>query len=197
MIRTILAGALCVLTIHAADARPKHHRHHSAASQRLEAVSQRLAGCSDSVMRPCGGRLKIEPSYQRYDRTQEFVQIRENPVIKRMGKGLSRVMAERAGRVVAHPRGCPRRAFCGCGAAVRIFGKPIRSLWLARNWFRFPRASPAPGMVAVKRHHVFVLERRIKGKVWRVWDANSGGHRTRVHRRSIAGWTIVDPRGDA
>jgi hypothetical protein len=34
--------------------------------------------------------------------------------------GLHRIMADGAGRVVAHPRGCPSRAFCGCGAAVRI-----------------------------------------------------------------------------
>jgi hypothetical protein len=80
---------------------------------------------------------------------------------------------------------------------VRIFGKPIRSLWLARNWFRFPRTSPAPGAVAVRRdgHHVVVLERHIRGSTWLVYDANSGRHRTCIHRRSIAGWAIVDPRG--
>jgi hypothetical protein len=61
------------------------------------------------------------------------------------------------------------------------------SLWLAANWFRFPRSAPAPGTVAVKRHHVFVLERHIRGSTWMVYDANSGRHRTRV----------VDPRGDA
>jgi hypothetical protein len=103
-------------------------------------------------------------------------------------------MAEGAGRIVSHPSGCPRRAFCGCGAAVRIFGKPIRSLWLAANWFRFPRTSPAPGTVAVRKHHVFVLEHHIGGSVWQVYDANSGGRRTRIHARSIAGYAIVDPR---
>lgn len=96
--------------------------------------------------------------------------------------------------VVAHPHGCPRRAFCGCGAAVRIFGAPVRALWLAANWFRFPRAAPAPGMAAVRRHHVFVLEQHIGGSVWQVYDANSGRHRTQVHPRSIAGYTIVNPR---
>ena len=113
---------------------------------------------------------------------------------RRVPEGLARVMAEGAGRIVAHPSGCPRRAFCGCGAAVRIFGKPIRSLWLAANWFRFPRTSPAPGTVAVRRHHVFVLEHHIGGSVWQVYDANSGGRRTRIHARSIAGYAIVDPR---
>ena len=95
--------------------------------------------------------------------------------------------------VVSHPYGCPSRAFCGCGAAVRIFGHPIRSLWLAANWFRFPRAAPAPGMAAVRRHHVFVLEQHLSGNVWEVYDANSGGHATRIHARSIAGYAIVNP----
>lgn len=98
-------------------------------------------------------------------------------------------------REVGHPRGCPARAFCGCGAAVRVFGKPVRDLWLARNWFRFPRATPAAGMVAVRRHHVFVLEQHISGSTWLAYDANSGGRRTRIHPRSIAGFAIVNPHG--
>ena len=87
----------------------------------------------------------------------------------------------------------PRQAFCGCGAAVRIFGRPIRSLWLARNWLRFPSVAPAPGVVAVRLHHVFVLERQISGSTWLVYDANSGRHRTRIHPRSISGFKIVNP----
>jgi len=97
--------------------------------------------------------------------------------------------------IVSHPHGCPKRAFCGCGAAVKVFGKPVRSLWLARAWYRFPRARPAPGRVAVRKHHVFVLLSHVRGATWLVYDANSGGRRTRVHHRSIAGWTIVDPQG--
>lgn len=95
--------------------------------------------------------------------------------------------------VVAHPSGCPARAFCGCGAAVRVFGSPIRSLWLAANWFKFPRSAPAAGMVAVRRHHVFVLEQHLGGNTWLAYDANSGGRRTRIHPRSIAGYVIVNP----
>lgn len=95
--------------------------------------------------------------------------------------------------LVAHPAGCPARAFCGCGAAVRVFGSPIRSLWLAANWYKFPRTSPAPGAVAVRRHHVFVLEQHLGGDTWLAFDANSGHHATRLHARSIAGYTIVNP----
>jgi hypothetical protein len=96
--------------------------------------------------------------------------------------------------VVAHPAGCPRRAFCGCGAAVRVFGSPRRDLWLSSNWLRFPRSPPAPGTVAVRRGHVFVLEQHAGGDTWIVYDANSGGRRTRIHARSIRGYAIVNPR---
>ena len=99
-----------------------------------------------------------------------------------------------SGRVVAHPEGCPWRQFCGCGASIRVFGRSIRSLWLAAAWFKFPRATPAPGMAAVRNHHVMVLESHVSGDVWTVYDANSGGHQTRVHQRSIAGYVIVNPR---
>lgn len=107
--------------------------------------------------------------------------------------GLHRVMAEGAGRIVGgRPAGCPRR-YCGCGASLHIFGRIIPRLNLAANWLRFPRVAPAPGMVAARRGHVFVLKRHIHGRVWLVWDANSGRGKTRVHPRSIAGFTIVDP----
>ncbi|EAQ34499.1 hypothetical protein NB311A_12177 [Nitrobacter sp. Nb-311A] len=103
-------------------------------------------------------------------------------------------MATGAGRIVGgRPRGCPRR-YCGCGASLHIFGRIIPRLNLAANWLRFPRAAPAPGMVAARRGHVFVLKRHLHGRTWLVWDANSGRGKTRVHPRSIAGFTIVDPR---
>lgn len=97
--------------------------------------------------------------------------------------------------VVGHPAGCPRRAFCGCGASVEVFGHSVRNLWLAAAWFKFPRSAPAAGMVAVRRHHVFVLRSHVSGNTWLVFDANSGKHSTRVHERSISGLTIVNPRG--
>lgn len=96
--------------------------------------------------------------------------------------------------VVAHPAGCPSRAFCGCGAAIRVFGHSVRRLWLAANWFGFPRAAPGWHMAAVRRHHVMVLESQVSGSEWLVYDANSGGHMTRLHVRSIAGFVIVNPR---
>lgn len=104
------------------------------------------------------------------------------------------LMADADAQIMPHPYGCPHRAFCGCGASVRVFGHPVRDLWLAANWFKFPRTSPAPGMVAVRQHHVFVLEQQINGSTWLAYDANSGGHATRLHPISIAGHAIVNPR---
>lgn len=98
-----------------------------------------------------------------------------------------------------HPAGCPRTAFCGCGSAKRAqmdgpLALPERLLWLAANWLHFPRAEPSPGMAAVVgRHHVFVIERLVSRTTAIVYDANSGGHETRRHLRSIAGAVIVDP----
>ena len=97
------------------------------------------------------------------------------------------------GSYLPHPSGCPRIAFCACGAAVEIFGKPIRSLWPARAWYKFPRTMAASGMVGVRSHHVFVLREHVEGSVWLIADYNSGGHLSRLHQRSIDGYIIVNP----
>lgn len=100
-------------------------------------------------------------------------------------------------QIVSHPSGCPARAFCGCGASVEVFGRSIRELWLASNWFRFPPAAPAPGMVAVRRHHVFVIREVIGPGLVLAYDANSGGRQTRIHPRSLAGYSVRNPRGSS
>jgi hypothetical protein len=103
-----------------------------------------------------------------------------------------------AGQIVAHPAGCPHVAFCGCGVARYIFNKidgAMRSLWLAANWRRFPPAEPGPGMVAYRAHHVFaIVENRGNGRVL-AYDPNSGGHATRIHEVSLAGFRVVNPHG--
>ncbi len=85
-------------------------------------------------------------------------------------------------------------AFCGCGVARHIFGSPVRALWLAAAWLRFPPAAPAPGMVAVRAHHVFAIVAVHSPGVVLAFDPNSGGHRTRIHLRSLAGYRVVNPR---
>lgn len=97
--------------------------------------------------------------------------------------------------ILPHPEGCPHTAFCGCGAALEAFGHNVRSLWVAANWFQFPRAAPAPGMAIVRRHHVAILKEHVQGSVWMVIDHNGGRHQSWLHARSIAGYTVVNPHG--
>lgn len=92
------------------------------------------------------------------------------------------------------PSGCPH-AFCGCAASLYLFGRIIPELNLAANWVRkFSHTTPAPRMAAARSGHVFVLLEHKHDLVWKVYDGNSGGHLTRIHERSIAGYQIVDPR---
>jgi hypothetical protein len=175
MLKTVLAACalLCALNVNA-EARP------------------RLAHPECNVTMPCEG-VAPSPRGEKIARQLGFGAA-QKVYTPRVHRSLQKTQGSPS-TVVAHPPGCPRRAFCGCGAAVRVFGSPVRSLWLAANWLRFPRTSPAPGMVAARRGHVFVLEAHLEGKVWRVYDANSGGRRTRIHARSIAGYQIVNPHG--
>ena len=93
------------------------------------------------------------------------------------------------------PDGCPH-AFCGCEASLYLFGAIRADLNLASNWARkFPHTSPAPGMAAVRNHHVMVLMSHVEGSNWLVHDGNSGGGLTREHVVSISGYMIVNPRG--
>ena len=100
------------------------------------------------------------------------------------------------GNVVGRrPAGCPHN-FCGCEASRYLFGAVRAGLNLASNWIRkFPRTSPAPGMAAVRNHHVMVLMSHVGGSDWLVHDGNSGGGLTRDHVRSLSGYTIVNPQG--
>ena len=166
MLRITLFVLACLLLVSPAEAR-QHHRHHRhVVRHHRHHVVQRRA----PVARVFSG-WRNTPSAPKQARVDS------------------------ADTIVAHPAGCPRVAFCGCGAAVRLgLGAGARHLWLAANWYRFPRSAPAPGMVAVRRHHVMVLEADLGGGVWRVYDANSGRHLTRVHSRSIAGYAVVNPR---
>lgn len=101
----------------------------------------------------------------------------------------------RATVVGGRPTGCPR-SFCGCEASRYLFGHARTDLNLAFNWMRkFPRTSPAPGMAAVRRHHVFVLMSHVDGNKWLVHDGNSGHGLTREHVRSINGYAVVNPQG--
>jgi hypothetical protein len=119
--------------------------------------------------------------------------VREFRPVRRMTAHISHV-ATVAQEVVSHPEGCPRSQFCGCGVSVRVFGHPVRDLWLVQNWYRFPRAEAAAGNVAIlgSRHVAFILQAYGDGTAT-LYDPNSGGGLTRVHRVSLRGWAVVDP----
>lgn len=98
-------------------------------------------------------------------------------------------------QLIPHPAGCPRRLFCGCGASMKLFGTVKPGLMLAANWLKFPRATPGPGMVAANRRHVFVIDKVLGNGTVMAYDYNSGGGQSRYHARSLAGYTVVSPRG--
>ena len=95
--------------------------------------------------------------------------------------------------VGGRPASCPKR-FCGCALSIKLFGRQVPGLNLSTSWLRFPRTHAQPGAVAVRRGHVFQLLHHVSGNTWMVWDANSGGGKTRVHHRSVAGYVFVNPR---
>jgi len=145
--------------------------------------------------------LSASPTHAQVDRSHAKAWdshergTRLSPAIARhpVSRAVSAVKAT-AGRILPHPPGCPRRAFCGCGAAVEVFGRPIRNLWLAANWLKFPPAQPASGMVAARRGHVMVIKQYLGGNRALVYDANSGRGLTRLHVRSLSGFSIRNPR---
>lgn len=92
----------------------------------------------------------------------------------------------------ARPSGCPH-AYCGCGLRQFLGLRDVR-LNLARNWARlFPRTSARPGAVAVRTHHVFMLVSHVAADTWVVRDYNSGHGLSRIHQRSVRGYTFVSP----
>jgi hypothetical protein len=171
MIRIFLAALALVCASSIAEARPRHK------------PTQFAPECF--TIMPCEGAVR--PSGLLDGVRSIRVKMKRERLAEISATAVSQVIGSR-------PAGCPRR-FCGCGASLHLFGRIIPSLNLAANWLRFPRAAPAPKMVAARRGHVFVLEQHVSGDTWMVHDSNSGGHRTRLHARSISGFTIVDPSG--
>jgi hypothetical protein len=206
MIRTAVVAArtfvLAALLICAssfggeASAAPKHRHHHAVATRVT------LAHPDCNVKFPCEGVIS-SPRGEMIARKVGIGGAQKIYKPRSAAPARIHVATLATAGLVSHPDGCPARAFCGCGAVKRlettwgiIVAKP-REMWLAAAWFKFPRAAPAAGMVAVRRHHVFVLEAHLDGATWLAYDANSGRHATRIHARSIAGYAIVDPRGGA
>ena len=160
------------------QARTPHHSHHHGMHRHA----------SDGVER----QTRVRGYRQHHRQREETRRSRRTRDAKRDAR---HQYGSKRAQTVAHPRGCPANSFCGCGVALHVFGHPVRSLWLAANWLSFPRANPAPGMVAVRRGHVFaILQNEGNGRVL-AYDPNSGHHKTRIHVRSLAGFKVVNPHG--
>lgn len=136
--------------------------------------------------------------YAQRRKVKKTIQARLSPAIARPTQNpvieVARTVTSLTSQILPHPAGCPRRLFCGCGAAVEVFGRPIRHLYLAANWLKFPAAQPGPGMVAARRGHVMVIRQYLGNNRALVYDANSGGGKTRLHVRSLAGFSVRNPR---
>jgi hypothetical protein len=91
------------------------------------------------------------------------------------------------------PSDCPH-AYCGCGLR-KFLGLDDKRLNLASNWARFfPReGAPRAGLAAVRSHHVMYIESSAGDGQWLVRDYNSGGGLSRLHVRSVRGYTLVNP----
>jgi hypothetical protein len=154
-----------------------------------------LANCANGNMSSRVDRNSIAPT------TTAFVSHKHQQKIRTADRAPIQYVADSTNndspaRVVGgRPTDCPR-SFCGCEASRYLFGHVRADLNLASNWLRkFPRTSPAPGMAAVRNHHVFVLMSHVDGNNWLVHDGNSGQGLTREHVRSISGYTVVNPQG--
>lgn len=203
MTRLILLALACLFLASPAQARQRHHVQAYAVdpmcniTMPCEGVSAHPRG--ERVVKAMGGfgapvQRYVPPARQiRQARVKRERPVRE---VSNYGAPTPTVSGtiQHAAQIVEHPAGCPRVAFCGCGAAVKLLGAPIRSLWLAANWYGFPRAAPAPGNAGVRPHHVIALIEQRRGSIWLVYDANSGGHATRIHEVDISRYTIVSPR---
>jgi hypothetical protein len=178
MFKPVIVASLFLLTgTIASQARP------------VRTVTSRIPECN--VTMPCDFSF-AQASRQRSSRYTERSQSLQHGNVASVRNAYASANVADDQIVGGRPAGCPR-AFCGCGASLHVFGRVVPELNLAANWLRFPRTSPAPGMVAARRGHVFVLEQSLGGDMWMAYDANSGGRATRIHARSLRGYTIVNP----
>lgn len=178
MIKQLVAALAVVLISSAAQAHNhRHYRHHH--HQPNHRTIDKL---------PTVGRSSIISCNQYGCRGSQSKRTTDRPIRQARHYNSGR------GVIGGRPAGCPH-AFCGCGTSLHIFGRIIPSLNLAANWFHFPRANPAPGMVAVRNHHVFAIESVNGDGTVVAFDSNSGGHRTRIHTISLRGYSVRNPHG--
>lgn len=178
--KLFIVAIAALLTVVSTSAQAKvHHRHHAS---RVQTVSLPQGACeynNDGRVK-CGGATQrvVKPRWRT-----EYAVRTTTPPSKWGGSE----------RIVAHPAGCPRTAFCGCGVSVWAFGESRRDLWPASAYYRFARDVAASGNVAIWNHHVAGIISVNGDGTATLYDPNSGGHQTRIHTRSLRGATIVNP----
>ena len=171
-----IAAVLLIASTVASEARTRHHHsHHTRHYARV------ATGEAAGVFYDNSGRVTYVDAVDAVE------------AVSRHSRGDSYTYDD--GKIVGHPAGCPGTAFCGCGVSVKVFGHPVRNLYLAANWLKYPPAAPGPGMVAARHGHVMYIEAIDANGNAVVYDPNSGGHQTRVHTRSLAGYRVVNPHG--
>lgn len=162
-----------------------NHRHHRIAGRRggvVPAVAVVQADDRYPLQEAAGKPLarRMVRSVRRIPAASSRMARHSGPVKEAERQGGAGVVS------VGRPAGCPS-AWCGCYLA-QLLGLNDRSLWLARNWaFKFPRvAGPAPGVVAVWRHHVGQVT-AVPGPGRIILKSGNDGHAVRERERSTAG----------
>jgi len=187
-VRILIAAAVAAVvgfSVSPAEAR-KHHRHHHHHYARhhhhnVRSAASQCTPNNDGKVVCRGNDAGVATTVRRGERYTSRLVHEASDTVQ---------------RIVAHPAGCPRTLFCGCGVSVRVWGHPVRQYYLAANYRKFPPAQPGSGMVAWRNGHAMYIESYIGGskRLALVYDPNSGHHQTRVHVRSLNGYHVVNPR---
>lgn len=188
--RTLITALLCFIAFALSPAEARHYRHHTAHHHHRHYA--RVVQHNDFFKWFASGQQHVRQARARrlYAYAPSY-RIDENNA---SSASTSRHHYYESQIVGGRPSGCPYQ-YCGCYVSLKVFGRIIPSLNLAANWFRFPRAAPAPGMVAVRNHHVFLIAAVNSDGTVVAHDGNSGHHLTRIHVRSLAGYRVVNPHG--
>ena len=93
-----------------------------------------------------------------------------------------------------HPPGVRGSAFCGAGAHYALTGEVVNAgTWAIADYWPAHYHGSTP--VAHWSGHVAIIRQNYGDGTALMEDYNSGGHQSRLHQRSIAGYTIVNPYG--
>lgn len=188
MYRVILAASI-LLTAMGGSAEARHHSH----IQLARCVETNVIIPVCGMVQPFSGAATVRVSMHREAARHPYSEtIRTRRPIHQEAQ---RAVAS-AQIVGGRPSGCPH-AFCGCGASLYKFGRIIPELNLAWNWaVKFPRISASEagnGDAAVRHGHVAIVLANLGNGDYKLYDANSGGHQTRIHVRHLAGYVFVRP----